>query len=802
MMKPFSSRYRFTVIVLLALAASLFACSGPDDKKMAAFEKGKAYFEEGRYAEARLELKSALQIDPAFTDAHYWLGKVELDSGNPKAAFESFSKAAEITPDHVDAQIEAGKLLLRANHPQDAITRAEAALSKAPDNADAMKLKAGAQTALGNFDEAAATLRLLVEKSPSQQAYLNLGAVLIRANRADEGEEALQQGVAAFPESVPLHIGLAEFYSTAGRLPESIELMKKVAALEPDEKNHQVTLATLLWRAGKKDEALAGLNALKEKAPLEESTWLGISSFFVKFNDFEQAESTLREGISNLPQTFELRFRLSELMMRKRAFEEAVAILEHCLTLKQDEKDPEIVRTRTILAKYYLQTGEIDRSEQYMKEAIAADGENVDALFVKGNLALVRGHYDEAVSALQRVIEKEPRFVPGYLRLGEAHARKGDLALAEVALWKGLKTAPRSKELLKALATVFVKKEDYPSAEAQYNRILEEFPDDLVSRAELGDLILAAGAPGRAEDTYKQVVTMAPNLPLGYLRLSRFYTRMQKPDKAEAELKKAYEQTTNNSPVLSELARFYAGINKPEKAAALCSERLKKNPDDPFTHDLLGQILMLQKKYDKAREHYEKAIELAPRWAEPQNNLARLFVVQKKIDEAIAHFNDTLSKDPGNALANFSIGLLYEQSGDIEKARAAYEKTLDLNPAHWLAANNLAYLISNTSKSLPDLNHALDLAKKALVFRPNDPGIQDTIGWVHYKLGEYEKARGYLESAFTASPEHPEFNFHLGMTLYRLNLLPEATEKLKTAVKSETDFNGKDTAQKTLDEIS
>jgi Flp pilus assembly protein TadD len=45
---------------------------------------------------------------------------------------------------------------------------------------------------------------------------------------------------------------------------------------------------------------------------------------------------------------------------------------------------------------------------------------------------------------------------------------------------------------------------------------------------------------------------------------------------------------------------------------------------------------------------------------------------------------------------------------------------------------------------------------------PNDGYIVDSLGWAHYRLGEYEDAVRELERAVELRPADPTINDHLG----------------------------------------
>jgi Flp pilus assembly protein TadD len=54
------------------------------------------------------------------------------------------------------------------------------------------------------------------------------------------------------------------------------------------------------------------------------------------------------------------------------------------------------------------------------------------------------------------------------------------------------------------------------------------------------------------------------------------------------------------------------------------------------------------------------------------------------------------------------------------------------------------------------------MVEKAVELRPEDGYIVDSLGWAHYRLGDYPNAVQYLEKAIELVPEDPTINDHLG----------------------------------------
>ena len=60
---------------------------------------------------------------------------------------------------------------------------------------------------------------------------------------------------------------------------------------------------------------------------------------------------------------------------------------------------------------------------------------------------------------------------------------------------------------------------------------------------------------------------------------------------------------------------------------------------------------------------------------------------------------------------------------------------------------------------------AYDLIKKALELAPEDAFIMDSMGWVEFRMGRFEKAEEILSRAYALKPD-PEIAAHLGEVLW------------------------------------
>jgi Flp pilus assembly protein TadD len=210
---------------------------------------------------------------------------------------------------------------------------------------------------------------------------------------------------------------------------------------------------------------------------------------------------------------------------------------------------------------------------------------------------------------------------------------------------------------------------------------------------------------------------------------------------------------------------------------------------------VLAGVHVARREFDQAEAAYLKAIELQPGMTEPYRMLAALYASTSRYDQALARLGDALKTNPKDGSALMLIGVIYEQKGDTAKAREAYEKVLELNPRAATAANNLAWIYSEYGG---DKDKALQLAQTAKEVAPDDPRVSDTLGWILYKRGIYQRALALLKESAAKLPDNPQVQYHLGMAYTQVGDQASARKALELAVKSPADFQGKDDARKAL----
>jgi tetratricopeptide (TPR) repeat protein len=270
-----------------------------------------------------------------------------------------------------------------------------------------------------------------------------------------------------------------------------------------------------------------------------------------------------------------------------------------------------------------------------------------------------------------------------------------------------------------------------------------------------------------------------------------------------AEARKQFEAALALAPgfvdPLTHLAAMSIEDGKLDAAVERIDRQIALSPRSGPLHYLLGRVHHEAKHFDAAEAAYRRALELEPGLVAAYATLGHLYGTTGKTDQALATLEKARSLTPGDVTVLMLTGIAYEGKGDIEKAKEAYAKALEAGSGFAPAANNLAWLHAEHGGNPEE---ALRLAQMAKEAAPDDPHVADTLGWVMYKRGLYQRAVGLLRESAVKLPDSPIVQYHLGMAYYRTEDREAARQALAQAVRLDSTFRGVQEAQKVLAELN
>jgi tetratricopeptide (TPR) repeat protein len=245
-------------------------------------------------------------------------------------------------------------------------------------------------------------------------------------------------------------------------------------------------------------------------------------------------------------------------------------------------------------------------------------------------------------------------------------------------------------------------------------------------------------------------LALRPDFPLAQLLLSDILSA----DQESAESLAVLNGIARSSPYYG-AAQLRRAINldtlgRQDEAIVLLRQTAAEHPTLIGAELELGDILRDKKDFADAVGAYDEAIRRAAAAGMP---------------ERWSMFYDR--------------GVALERSGQWQRAEGDLLHALKLKPDQPMVLNYLGYSWIDRGENL---QRGLKMIERAVSLRPDDGYIIDSLGWAHYRLGDYAGAVSFLEKATELVPEDPTINDHLGDAYWRTGRLLEARYQWRYAL--------------------
>ena len=350
---------RQALIPVLGLMLLTLAVSGcrPSQSREQFLESGNKYAGQQKYAEAIVEYRNALKVDPKFGPAHAQLADAYMKTNAVALAIREFVVTADLMPGDAAAQLKAGQLLLLAAKFEDAKTRAEKVLALDSRNVEAQILKGNAAAGLKDLNGALDDINEAIKIEPKNaRAYANLGAIEMQKGRAAEAEAAFKRAVEVDSTSVIAQLALANFYWSVGRLPEAETPLKRAVELDPTSSIGQRALSAFFMSTGRMKEAEAPLKSLAEK-PGDSQARLTLADYYIRAERFNEA-TTILQAVAQQPAAYaDATLRLAAIdYVQKRPAD------AHRRVDEVRAKQPKNTQAAVMKARFFVAEGKVDEA--------------------------------------------------------------------------------------------------------------------------------------------------------------------------------------------------------------------------------------------------------------------------------------------------------------------------------------------------------------------------------------------------------------------------------------------------------
>ena len=559
--------------IFLLLGATVACHRNPEVRTQRYFASGVRYLEQGKSKEAALQLSTALQIDPKFTEAHYQLARAWTNLSRFNDAFRELSITCEQNPSHLNAQIDLASLLLAGNSLDGAEQHAQAALKLQPNSIEAHQVLANILMARGKTQEAMAEMQTAIDLDPNRaRSHLNLALLYANRSQHEAAKAEIRRTLELDPNNLEATLVLAEYFRAENKWGEAESEYRRAIQLAPRNLSVRAGLSRVYLYEKRPDMAEQVFLDAKRDIPDDSEAWNSLGEYYRLRGDHDRALS------------------------------------EFTGLYKQHPSD---LRTRNNYVESLLISGRFADAAKLVTEALQKNAKDPDLIMFNGRLQMHDGKLKEAVQSMHEALERAPERASGHYFLGTALRMTGDTLHADAEIREAARLDPGNINAQQALAEIAVRTGDrtlLSQAAEQLIKIAPELPSGYALR---GALESAQKQFPAAEADFKKVLEVAPDDAESYLRFGMFrYSQKNYPD-AERLFEETLRRNPNSVDALRGLVDIYDAKKIPARSIARIDEQITRAPQNPMFYQFKASLLMKKRDYKSAVATLQKALSVA-----------------------------------------------------------------------------------------------------------------------------------------------------------------------------------------------
>ena len=492
------------------------------------------------------------------------------------------------------------------------------------------------------------------------------------------------------------------------------------------------------------------LEAYEDLAPQSGISYALADVYFMQ-EDLPNAALYGKEAVELEPTNKWYRFRLAEIYRSAGQNQATLEQLSELLEYHPDDYD-----ALFMLADTQSDYGEYLPSNATLNKILRLTGPNPIVLIRKFQNFEALGVADSALSQLEQLRLVEPDNLNTLNLLADYYKRQGNASEAKKVLKDALYRNARDPESLINLSGIYIDEQKWDSA----GTLLGNFVADPIINAEQ-KLTIAQFMYARQQDDPRNI-----QLEIETARLLELYTA----------------SAPEYGPAFTLAGQFFSIIGAIEKALEKLEQANKLLPQDDIAWRQRMQLLLQEQQYEEVISVGLEADTKVPEDAFIQFFLGTAYLLEENSSEAVTWLERASrapARRPFKSVIYGTLGDSYADQENFEDADRVYELALRYDPQNHNAMNNYAYSLSVRETNL---ERAKELALRAIELAPENAAYLDTVGWVYFKLGDFDRARRFIRASLDTGEASAEVLEHLGDVYEALGNLDEAKKWWKQAL--------------------
>ncbi len=705
---------------------------------------GVIYQQQGKYQEAVAQFQQALTIAPNSVDTLVNLGTSLAAQNKNDLAEQSLKKAVRLQPGNKTAIYNLGTVLLNEKRPKESLSYLQR--MPAPDQSARLLVIRAYLDAGMPADGMAASEKLSQAFPKDTRIHFSLGVLLASHRQYRQAAYEFEKADALEPGNFDILHDLGHAYLLSGQLAKAQETFNQALRLQPDSADTLYLLAETAAGMHKEVDALELLVRARKIAPSNTNILFLMAQLSMKQSFFEDAIEVLNDGLRIDPQRADFHAALGESYFTIGKVDKALEEFRTLISL--DPSPPSYV----FMGLCYRHLGKYDEAKGYLKRSLAADPNNVPALFNLGFIARKEGDYPQAEQYLQQAVRLDKNYPEAVFELGS------------------LKMDQKKYDEAVPLFRHFVEVTENPT-QGYYKLAISERNLHQVEAAE------------RDMNVFKTLSKSPQPAPyplqhfFDYLERRTTFTSEQQNEADLRELEAEVKQHPDRPRSLYLLAESLLKLGRTNDAMQVLQRLDAVSGGDFRTKLNTGVLLGRFHLYPDAIRYFEAALKISSSSDDAKYNLAEAYFQSGNYEDAL---KSLLEVSPDGQKEGSYLGLLgdvYARLNRYEDASKCLEQAVSVTP------DNDQYYVSLALVQLRAgaTENADRVARRGLARIPNSGLglLYWTAGIVAVSRGHERDAENLLKKASELSPSRETVAATLGIFYYEVGRYSDAREILR-----------------------
>jgi tetratricopeptide (TPR) repeat protein len=642
-------------------------------------------------------------------------------------------------------------------------------------------------------------LLLFTSCGQSLESHLERGEELLQKRKFEEAVMQFRAAVEIDKSSAKAHWGLARSYENQGKFIETIEELRKVANLAPDNLEAKAKLGNyyLLFEQPQIEEASkiledifkrdknfieghvlrASIFSAQNKPETEvvsilrnaislnkkrTETYLSLARYYMKINKASEAEEVIKEGIAANPKKALGYIEYGRFLTFAKRADEAEAKFKKAVAT-----EPKSIEAGEALASYYLGQRKLEKAEQAYKDLIKVQENSPESRMDLANFYALINRGPDAIKTYEGILKDAPEYARARYKLAEIHLERKEFKKVNAEVEKLLAVNDEDAEALMLRARVKLQQNDAGEAVKDLEEVLKKQPSLQTALFYMTQARLALGQVDQARAFIGDLEKYHPNYRrTALLKIQSAFlagepeTALKESNDLIRRVQNAFAINPYNAQELEELrvrgitAKGLAELQlgSLDEAEKSLGEVARLSPNSAGAKINFAKVYIVKRDLPKALELYEQALALDEKSFDALSGMVSVLIRRKEFETAKTKLEKAI-KEAGKNKQNLP-ALHYLKSdvltaeGNIEAAEKELKKSIELD-AEYLPAYS-AYAAILISRNQTDA--AINQYKKVVEKKPS-ASVHTLIGMLQDAKQNFDEAEKSYRKALEINPE-------------------------------------------------